>query len=165
MEIEKLNSFEKSRINLEIKQALLSSLALGVIAIIVASSLTIFFLRSDNLHLEKGLAITFVVFVAATGLLSYFYLSIKDYLADLRSGSKNTYVGQITGKSVNTNWGWHGNTAADAISQPKLDEYFIVVGPQKIFISKEDFDRLNIGDIVKASTSIKSNIFLGVIKE
>jgi hypothetical protein len=165
MEKGKLNSLENSTIKLEIRQILLSFLALGIIVFIVASSLIMFLQRSEDLHLEKGFAITFVVFVSAAGFLGYLYFSVKDHLSDLRSGLKNTYAGQITEKYTNTNWGWHGNPAADATSQPKLDEYFIVAANQKVSVPKQDFDRLNVGDIVKLNISPRSNILLGIIKE
>lgn len=165
IEIEKLNSADKSKIELEIKQVLISYLAIGIIVAIVTAASIVFILKKDNLPIGKGTAIAVLLLAVVSGFAAFLYLAIKDYLKDLNSDSKRIFLGQITDKPTHTNWGWHGNPAADFNSQPKLVEHFLVIDSQRVRVEEEEYNRFEIGDRVSLHFTSESNILLNVKKE
>ncbi|RDV13372.1 hypothetical protein DXT99_20350 [Pontibacter diazotrophicus] len=165
IEVEKLNSADKSKVKLEMKQVLVSYLAIGIIVAIVTAASAIFIQKNDNLPIGKGTVITLLLLTIVSGFAAFLYCAVKDYLKDLKSNSKRVYSGQITDKPTNTNWGWHGNPAADSNSQPKLIEYSLVVDSQRVRVEEEEYNRVEIGDRVSLHFTSESNILLEVKKE
>lgn len=165
IEVEKLNSADKSKVKLEMKQILVSYLAVGMIVAIVTAASVIFIQKNDNLPIGKGTAIALLLLAVISSFAAFLYLAIKDYLKDLNSDSKRIYSGQITDKPTNTNWAWHGNPAADSNSQPKLVEYFLVIDSQRVNVDEEVYNRFEVGDRVNLHLTTQSNMLLGVTKE
>ncbi|MCJ8164912.1 hypothetical protein MKJ04_08650 [Pontibacter sp. E15-1] len=165
IEVEKLNNADKSRVKLEMKQVFISYLAIGIIVAIVTSACIIAIQKYDNLPIGKGTAITLLLLAVVSGFTAFLYFAVKHYRKDLNSDSKRIYSGQITDKTTNTNWGWHGNPAADSNSQPKLVEYFLVIDSQRVCVEAEEYSRFEIGDTVSLHFTSESNILLGVTKE
>ena len=165
MEIEKLNSVDKNKIRLEIKQVLISYLAVVIVSVFAVAALVIFLQRSVRLPTEREITVYLIIAVVASGVVAFFYTAVKDFLKDLRSGSKRVYSGLITDKTKNTNWGWHSNPAADSKSQPRLEEYFLVIGNQKVQVVEEVYNRFQVGDRVNTYYSTRSNLLLGIVKE
>ena len=165
IEIEKLNSADKSRVKLEMKQVFVNYLAIGIIITIVVAAAIIFIQKNESLPIEKGTAITILLLAIVTGYAAFLYQAIKHYLKDLKSDSKRICSGQITDKPTNTNWGWHGNPAADSNSQPKLVEYFLVIENHRVSVEEEIYNRFEVGDRVCLHFTTHSNTLLGVTKE
>ncbi|WP_242918409.1 hypothetical protein [Pontibacter liquoris] len=163
--VEQLNSGDKSKVKLEIKQVVVSYIAIGIILAIVAAAFTIFIQKNDTLPIEKGAAITLLLLFVVSVYAAFLYLAVRDYLKDLKSDTKKIHSGQITDKHTNTNWGWHGNPAADSNSQPKLVEYFLIIDSQRIHVEEEEYNKFEIGDRVSLHFTSQSSMVLGVTKE
>ncbi|WP_242917416.1 hypothetical protein [Pontibacter liquoris] len=165
MEIEKLNSADKSRVKLEIKQVLVSYLAIVLVLSIVIAAAIIFIQKNARIPIEKSTAITVLLLAAVLGFAAFLLHAIKDYVMDLKSDSKRIYSGQITDKPTTTNWGWHGNPGADSNSQPKLVEYFLVIDNQRVNVEEGVYNSFEIGERVSLHSTTQSKTLLGVTKE
>ncbi|GAB3831304.1 hypothetical protein [Pontibacter rugosus] len=165
IEEEKLNSTDKSRIKLEMKQVIISFLAVGIIIAIIIGASIIYIQMSDRQLIVKSTAVSILLLVVVSGFAAFLYHALKAYLQDLKNDSKRTYSGQITDKPTNTNWGWHGNPAADSSSQPKLIEHFIVVDNQRIQVEEEVYGRFEVGDWVSMYFTTQSSILLEIKQE
>ncbi|WP_299760461.1 hypothetical protein [uncultured Pontibacter sp.] len=165
IEIEKLNNADKSKIKLEMRQVLVNYLAIGIIVAIVTAAFVILIQMHDNLPIGKGTAKTLLLLAVVSGFAAYLYFAVKDFLKDLNSDSKRIYSGEITDKPTNTNWGRHGNPAADSNSQPKLVEHFLVIYNQKIRVAEEEYNKYEVGDRVSLYFTSESNILLEVKEE
>ncbi|ARS34015.1 hypothetical protein [Pontibacter actiniarum] len=147
------------------RQVVVSYLANGIILSVLIAAAIIFVQKKDNLPVEKGAAVTVLLLTAVSGFAAFLFHAISDYLKDLRSDSKRIYSGQVTDKSTNTNWGWHGNPGADSCSQPKLIECFLVIDKRRVCVEEDEYNSFGIGDRVKLYFTTRSNILLGVAKE
>lgn len=165
IEVEKLNSADKSKIKLEMKQVLVSYLAIGIIIAIVVTAAIILVHKSDKPPIEKGIAVNVLLLSVAFGFAAFLLYALKNYLIDLKSNSKSIYSGQITAKPINTNWGWHLNPIVDANSQPKLVIYFLVINNQKIRVEEDEYNRFVVGERVSLHFTTKSKMLLAVTKQ
>ena len=164
MDISPLNKADKKKIWFEIKQVLVSYLAVGIVLLIICAAAVIFILKYEVLQLRREFVVPLIVTGFIGGFVGFLINSIQPYLKDLKYGFKNIYSATIIDKVKNTNWGWHGNPAADFNSQPKLEEFFLVTDDQKIFVEKEEYNKFNIGDRINIGISVGSKILLDITK-
>ncbi len=160
MKVEPLNSHDKGKIKLEMKQVLVSFFAVGIIVAMVTAAAIIFIHRSEN----RGTLIGILLVLVASGFAVSVYYEVRHYLSDLKSKLKKVYSAQVTDKAIHTIWGWHGNPGADANAKPKLTTYFLLLDQQKVQVEEEMYSRVEIGESVLLHYATKSNTLLAITK-
>lgn len=161
MQEEKLTSADRNKVWLELKQILISYALVGIVMLLVTAAVVLFL----SMQQQPPSIILSAVLVSVTGFTGFLYLSTKNHLKDLITGVKYSYQAHVTAKAANTNWGWQGNPAADAASQPQLITYTLAIGEQKINVGEEMYNRVCIGDKVWLHITPYSKLILDLHHE
>ncbi|SFG45140.1 hypothetical protein [Pontibacter chinhatensis] len=161
MREEKLSSTDRSKVWLELKQLLISYVLVGIVALMVAVAVVLFL----SMEQQPRIIILSAVLVFVAGFLGFLYYSTKNHLKDLIAGVKYTYDAHITAKESNTNWGWHGNPAADAAAQPQLSMYTLSIGEHKINVGEEMYNSVCVGEKVWVQITPHSKLILDLHHE
>ncbi len=107
-----------------------------------------------------------VIFVLiSVSIYGFFYLrSLKKPTANLQAGEKKVNMGLVTNKERDVKYGTSGSFIANTVLTPKLIDYYIFIDDLKLYVDKEDYLILEIGDQVQASRSIVTNELIGLEK-
>ncbi|MCX2739582.1 hypothetical protein [Pontibacter anaerobius] len=158
---ESLSNTDRWRIWLEIKQDLVGYAATGLVRVILTVALIIFFLQK-GVGTDRIALLVLLLCLASVGGL---FLLIRRYLLDLFNGTKYVYLGKITDKATRTHWGWHGNPAADATSQPNVTEFVLAVDEKEVKTEQSLYELLGIGDNVWVHIAPVSRLILALRRE
>ncbi|OKL41987.1 hypothetical protein [Pontibacter flavimaris] len=160
MQEEKLSSADRNKVWLELKQILISNALVGIVMLLVTAAVVLFL----SMKQQTPFIILSAVLVSVAGFIGFLYYSTKDHLKDLVTGVKYTYRAHVTAKEAITNWGWHGNPAADATSQPHLIKYTLSVDDKKLNVREEVYNRFDVGDKVWVHITPNSKFILELCK-
>jgi hypothetical protein len=149
----KLDDTDKKFLRGEIRQIVVSYVALFLVSAVVFTAGTIFILQSDLSSDAQSLLLGLLSVIGLITFGAFLWNSIKNPLADLRCGTKRVVVGRLLDKQDSINYGWTGNIGADSASQPKLVEYRLTVDEMHFVVDLDDFARYAVGDKVKVHLS------------
>lgn len=160
MQEEKLKSADRSQVWVELKQILISYALVGFVALIVAVAVVLFL----SMKQQPPIIILSTVLVFVAGFIGFLYYSTKNHLKDLIAGVKYTYDTPITAKASRTDWGWHGNPAADAAARPHIITYILSLDEVEVHVSEEMYNSVSVGDKVWVHVTPYSKLILGLDK-
>lgn len=163
MQIAVFSNADRQKVRSGLSQVLVGYAAVGIVAAFVTAALVLFIHINETFPYPDLL--TCLLFCVVAGFAAFLYRASKAYIADLLDGKKQVYVSFVTGKATETSWGWHGNPAADAVAQPKLTSYKVLVDGQEIGVSEEMYNSLATGDAVRITVAPRSKLVLEVMPE
>ncbi|MDX5436841.1 MAG: hypothetical protein LPK03_06575 [Pontibacter sp.] len=155
---------DRQKVWFGLSQVLIGYVAVGIVAAFVTAALVLFIHIKETIP-YSGLLISCLLFGVVAGFAAILYMASRAYVADLLYGKKEVYIGFITGKATETSWGWHGNPAADAVAQPRLISYRLLVDGQEVGVSEETYNSLVTGDAVRITVAPRSKLVLEVMPE
>lgn len=159
-----LNESDKYKLKQQLTECIAGYLVLGIVVQIIMLAVLAAIMSLEASPFNTFFTAGILFSLSILGFLVFLLWMVRPYLRDLRNDTKLVLEEKITDKKTETNWGWHGNPAADATSQPKITSHTLYFETFSLSVSEDTFKLFKAGEKVCISFAAKSNAFLGIEK-